>query len=146
MSERIRFAAVIQQGNQVLMVRERVQTAPGHHDGPEYWTLPGGGIEQGEDPELAVRREVLEEVGLEIVEARQVAHVPYSSGLTTVFRVEVAPGEPRLGVDDLDCLCPRMVALDWVQPPSLPTNHGGSPVPADRKRECLSIGTDARRR
>ncbi|HET6297598.1 MAG TPA: NUDIX domain-containing protein [Kribbella sp.] len=52
------------------MVRERVQTAPGRHDGPEYWTLPGGGIEADEEPEVAVRREVLEEVGLEVVSAR----------------------------------------------------------------------------
>lgn len=129
MSERMRVAAVIQQGTQVLMVRERVQTTPGHHDGPEYWTLPGGGIERGEDPELAVRREVLEETGLEVLKTLKVAQVPYPSGLTTVFRVEVAPGEPRLGDDNLDCPCPRMVALDWIEPPSLTTHHGGSPVP-----------------
>lgn len=129
MSERARVAAVIQRDDRVLMVRERVQTAPGRHDGPEYWTLPGGGIEPGEEPDLAVRREVLEEVGLEVVRAVEVARVPYPSGLTTVFRVEVAAGEPRLGVDDLACDCPRMVGLDWVEAPSLKSQHGGSPVP-----------------
>lgn len=30
------------------------------------WTLPGGGLEQGEDPELAVRRELREETGFQI--------------------------------------------------------------------------------
>ncbi|MEV8376249.1 NUDIX domain-containing protein [Kribbella sp. NPDC056861] len=129
MSERLRVAAVIQRGNQVLMVRERVQTEPGRHDGPEYWTLPGGGIEPDEEPAVAVRREVLEEVGLEVTAAREVARIPYPSGLTTVFRVEVADGEPRLGVDPLDCDCPRMVGLDWVEAPSLESQHGGSPVP-----------------
>ncbi|QNE16731.1 NUDIX domain-containing protein [Kribbella qitaiheensis] len=129
MSERMRVAAVIQRGDRVLMVRERVQTEPGRHDGPEYWTLPGGGIEPGEEPALAMRREVLEEVGLEVVGAREVARVPYPSGVTTVFRVEVADGEPRLGVDDLDCDCPRMVGLDWVETPPLKSEHGGSPVP-----------------
>jgi 8-oxo-dGTP diphosphatase len=129
MGERVRVAAVIQRGDEVLMVRERVQTGPGRHDGPEYWTLPGGGIDAGEEPEVAVRREVLEEVGLEVVEAREVARVPYPSGMTTVFRVEVADGEPRLGVDDLGCDCPRMIGLVWVPVPALESRHGGSPVP-----------------
>lgn len=30
------------------------------------WTLPGGGLEGGEDPELAVRRELREETGFQI--------------------------------------------------------------------------------
>jgi len=128
-SERVRVAAVIQRDELVLMVRERVQTAPGRHDGPEYWTLPGGGIEADEEPEVAVRREVLEEVGLEVVSAREVSRVPYPSGMTTVFRVEVATGEPRLGVDDLDCDCPRMVGLDWIEAPKVKSQFGGSPVP-----------------
>lgn len=69
MSERVRVAGVIQRRDRVLMVRERVQTGPGKHDGPEYWTLPGGGIELGEEPALGVRREVLEETGLEVIGA-----------------------------------------------------------------------------
>ena len=31
------------------------------------WTLPGGGLEPGEDPEKAVRREVREETGYHVV-------------------------------------------------------------------------------
>lgn len=32
--------------------------------GPGVWTLPGGGMGKGEDPEAAARREVKEELGL----------------------------------------------------------------------------------
>lgn len=78
---------------------------------------------------MAVRREVLEEVGLEVLEAREVGRVPYPSGMTTVFRVVVGEGEPRLGVDELGCECPRMVGLDWVPVPRVESRDGGSPVP-----------------
>ncbi|MGW0390176.1 NUDIX hydrolase [Streptomyces sp. NPDC003042] len=116
--ERRRVAAVIIRDGCVLMVRERGRGPSGLHDGPEYWTLPGGGVESGETPLDAVRREVAEETGLRALEVRYAYEAPYPSGWTGCFRVEVAPGEPRLGVDGhLECDCPRMVGLVWVPVP-----------------------------
>lgn len=82
----------------------------------EWWTLPGGGIDPGETPEDAVRREVLEEVGLVVKEARYLQDVPYPSGLTSLFVCTVGDGEPELGphVDG-----PEPLGLEWVPLPDM---------------------------
>lgn len=37
-----------------------------HSYGPDVWSLPGGGLARGEDPVAAARREVREELGIEL--------------------------------------------------------------------------------
>ena len=53
---RVSAKAVITSDKGLLLVKED----------SEYWDLPGGGIEHLEEPEDALRREVREEVGVEI--------------------------------------------------------------------------------
>jgi 8-oxo-dGTP pyrophosphatase MutT (NUDIX family)/catechol 2,3-dioxygenase-like lactoylglutathione lyase family enzyme len=74
--QRIAAYAVIRDGSgRVLLVRA---SALSHF--PGLWFLPGGGVDHGEQPEDAVRREVLEETGLDV----------RVRGLTTV-QSDVAP-------------------------------------------------------
>lgn len=60
--QRLGAYAVVLRGDAVLLTRI---SSRGHHIGS--WTLPGGGVDHGEDPRAAVVREVAEETGLEVV-------------------------------------------------------------------------------
>jgi len=56
--------AVLRDGDDILLTRLR--------DSGQLWTLPGGGIDHGENPLVALTREVYEETGLELTPGRLV--------------------------------------------------------------------------
>lgn len=58
MDLRVAAYAVVERRGKILLTHWRRGRLHG-------WTLPGGGLESGEDPKVAVVREVLEETGLE---------------------------------------------------------------------------------
>jgi len=65
--QRVAAYAVLTRDGQVLLTRMSART---RIEG--RWTLPGGGIEHGEEPRDALRREVYEETGLRIEPGRLV--------------------------------------------------------------------------
>ena len=82
-----------------------------------YWAMPAGFMEYDEDPEDAIRREVLEETGLRVRVKRllQLFHTPADGGLANlvlVYAATINDGDLRAG-DDAD-------AVAWFHRDELP--------------------------
>lgn len=69
------------------------------------WQLPGGSVERHETVNAAVHRECLEELGLELSEARLVTVAPILHGLTQIalYRASLVPGQIRLSDEHTEC-------------------------------------------
>jgi ADP-ribose pyrophosphatase YjhB (NUDIX family) len=57
---RVVVSAIIRNGNKLLLVKEALES------GKERWIFPGGGVNFGESLEEALKREIKEELGMEI--------------------------------------------------------------------------------
>jgi 8-oxo-dGTP diphosphatase len=77
--QRVAAYAVILRDDRILLSRLAPRISP-----DELWTLPGGGLDHGEDPRDAVLREIHEETGLEAM-VGDTARV-YSAHLPGVWR------------------------------------------------------------
>jgi len=99
--QRVAAYAVILRGSEILLSRLAPSITP-----EELWTLPGGGLDHGEDPRDAVVREVREETGLEAT-VGETARV-YSAHLPGVWR------DGRR----VDAHALRIVYEGWVDPDS----------------------------
>lgn len=108
---RVAVAAWIRQDNRLLLVRRRGDPMAG------YWAMPAGFMEYDEDPEDAVRREALEETGLQVRIERliQLFHTPADGGMANLVLVYEASvkGGVLLAGDDAD-------AAAWFPPDKLP--------------------------
>ncbi len=108
---RIQVAAgALRDGAGRVLVTRRPE---GAHQGG-LWEFPGGKLEPGEPVQLALARELREELGIEVRSARPLIRIHHDYGdrqvLLDVFLVTEYTGRPR-GLDNQ--------ALDWMLPASM---------------------------
>lgn len=68
--------ALIAPSGGVLVGRRMTDAGPEHVEGPHRWQMPQGGIDPGEDPEAAARRELFEETNVPGDAIRLLAELP----------------------------------------------------------------------
>lgn len=90
-----------------------------NYPGEGRWTLPGGGVQWGEHPEDALKREVFEETGLELgtfeflgVDSRLYWDEHYESGLHIIRMIYRTPLEGEPEVTEIDG---SVDAVRWVR-------------------------------
>jgi len=100
------IAAVIERGGKVLIARRK--------KGDRFegrWEFPGGKIEAGESPEECLRRELREEMGVEVEAGEFLCSVPLeASGISIeliAFKASLLAGEAR---------CHDHDEIRWVEP------------------------------
>lgn len=104
-------AAIVRRGGSLLLVREVAES------GEIGWSLPGGVIEEGEDPLTAVVREVREETSLDVLEVLGFAYSvtynrPEKNDRTCAFVFEVTTAGNIVAEDiDSDILEAKFIDL-----------------------------------
>jgi 8-oxo-dGTP diphosphatase len=114
-------AAVIRHGTLLAARRTTPPEVAGR------WELPGGKVEAGETPDLALVREIAEELGCRVrVETWLDGEQPIGNAhVLRAAHCTLLDGEPRPGVDhdELRWLTPQQLdGVDWLEPdrPFLP--------------------------
>lgn len=105
-----RVGALMRRGESVLLIHR-------FRDGMEYWVLPGGGVEDEESLEEALRREVMEETSLEVVSFELIHECPGDEDRQhSFFEVKAEDREPELGGPEKEDMNENNIyILEWVE-------------------------------
>lgn len=103
---KVAIAVIIDGSGRILITRRPLHTSHGGQ-----WEFPGGKLEDDETPPEALKREVMEEVGLEVVEADFLTIIEHSYGLKYVelfvYCVTEFHGTPSC--------CESQIDLRWIE-------------------------------
>lgn len=87
-------AAIIQRGSRVLVTQRKA-----NQTFPLKWELPGGHVERNETRQACLRREIKEELGIDITALRPYCVRKYGAGKSSLviyyYRCRIASGRPK---------------------------------------------------
>lgn len=114
------------------------------HSYRHRWGVPGGLLERGEEAADAARREVREEVGVDVTLVGEPAVVvaPDAQRVDVVYRARLAPG---VDPDDARPTSPEIVAVRWApagELPELQHETAGAFVALARSRGASDVARD----
>ena len=121
-------AVMFDEGGRVLLLKHRFRPGAG-------WGLPGGFLQAGEQPEAAIRRELLEETGLEpeTVELFKVRVFKKPKQIEVVFHCKARGGGGPKSVEVTD--------IGWFECDRLPPG-----LPQDQQQLIRQVHEIARKR
>lgn len=129
--QKIGVSGFLNHNNKVLLVRR----AP--YDGfmANFWELPGGKVEFGEDPKEALKREFQEEVGLQISVDKPIHLFSYLSDNNNRQTVDITFITTLEGENTDIKLSPEHTEYTWVD-----KNEVGNYSMSDEMKRCIEAG------
>lgn len=101
MNKRVSSRAIIELDNKLVVLFRRRKI---NGETIEYYSLPGGGLEEGETLEENVIREVKEELSVDIKVLGYVGSSEDDKSIQHYFHAEIINGTPKLGGEELERL------------------------------------------
>lgn len=106
----------------IIMADNKILTLKYNYNGNLLYALPGGNLEFGEKLEVALKRELEEEIGLEI-EVQDLlflaeVHQPNKDTLHCVFNAKIVSGKPELNPQETTAL-----EICWIPIENLEENN-----------------------
>ncbi len=99
-------AAVIERDGKVLVAKRKADLIAGG-----LWEFPGGKLEEGEEPERGLERELMEEMGVSARAGELICSIPFEGSIQSfeliVYRTELLSDEFRLTDHD---------EIRWLEP------------------------------